>query len=203
MENIYLIVGLGNPGRGYANTRHNVGFMAVERLAKKWGATWTSQRKFRARMARADQHARRCLLCEPQTFMNLSGESVAALMSFYRLASERLLVVVDDADLPFGEIRMRADGSSGGHHGLESIEAHLGTRKYPRLRIGIGREANAPREISGYVLGAFRGADAELLDKVLARARDQIECWLDDGIGKAMSRYNGRVVLDEEKKDKP
>ena len=202
MENVYLIVGLGNPGREYATTRHNVGFRAVDRLAERWRATWKTEKKFQSRMARVDQDARRCLLCEPQTYMNLSGEAVGAVMNFYRLTPERLLVVVDDADLPFGEIRMRAEGSSGGHHGLESIEAHLGTRQYPRLRIGIGREANAAREISGYVLGPFRAGDTELLDKVLTRARDQIECWLDAGIGKAMSRYNGRIVLDENKKDK-
>lgn len=202
MENVYLIVGLGNPGREYANTRHNVGFMALEGLAGRWRASWKTEKKFQSRMARVDQDGRRCLLCEPQTYMNLSGEAVAAVMNFYRLTPERLLVVVDDADLPFGEIRMRADGSSGGHHGLESIEAHLGTRQYPRLRIGIGREANAPREITGYVLGAFRSSDSELLEKVLARARDQIVCWLDEGIGKAMSRYNGKIVLDENKNDK-
>lgn len=191
-------MGLGNPGREYANTRHNVGFMAVERLAKKWRTSWTAQKKFQSRVARADLDGRRCLLCEPQTYMNLSGEAVSAVMTFYRLTPERLLVVVDDADLPFGEVRLRAEGSSGGHHGLESIEAHLGTRRYPRLRIGIGREPNAPREITGYVLGAFRGADAELLEKVLTRACGQIECWLDEGIGKAMSRYNGRINLENE-----
>jgi PTH1 family peptidyl-tRNA hydrolase len=202
MENVYLIVGLGNPGREYANTRHNIGFMAVERLAERWRATWKAEKKFQSRMARVDQDTRRCLFCEPQTYMNLSGEAVGAVMSFYRLTPERLLVVLDDADLPFGEIRMRADGSSGGHHGLESIEAHLGTRQYPRLRNGIGRETNGPREITGYVLGAFRSSDRELLDKVLTRARDQIECWLDEGIGKAMSRYNGKISLDENKNDK-
>src|SRR5687767_2024727 len=190
MENVYLIVGLGNPGRGYANTRHNVGFMVAERLAERWRASWKTEKKFQSRVARVDQDQRRCLLCEPQTYMNLSGEAVGAVMNFYRVTAERLLVVVDDADLPFGEIRMRSEGSSGGHHGLESIEAHLGTRQYPRLRIGIGREAvangqHARREITGYVLGAFRPADAELLGKVSARACDQIECWLDEGIGKA------------------
>lgn len=202
MENVYLIVGLGNPGREYANTRHNIGFMAVDGLAKRWRATWKTEKKFQSRVARVDQDGRRCLLCEPQTYMNLSGEAVGAVMNFYRLTPERLLVVLDDADLPFGEVRMRAEGSSGGHHGLESIEAHLGTRQYPRLRLGIGREPNAVREITGYVLGAFRASDNELLDKVLTRARDQIECWLDEGIGKAMSRYNGKIVLDENKNDK-
>ena len=193
MENVYLIVGLGNPGREYAKTRHNVGFMVAEGLAKRWRAEWKAQKKFQSRVAQADQDGRRCLLAEPQTYMNLSGEAVSALMNFYRVARERLLVVMDDADLPFGEIRMRAEGSSGGHHGLESIEAHLGTRQYARLRIGIGRHANAVREISGYVLGPFRAADGELLEKVLTRACDQVECWLDEGIAKAMSRYNGRI----------
>src|SRR5262245_26561235 len=135
MENIYLVVGLGNPGRKYANTRHNAGFMVVENLARRWRAGWTAEKKFQTRMARVDRDNLRCLLCEPQTYMNVSGEAVGTLMSFYRVAPERLLVVVDDADLPFGEIRMRAEGSSGGHHGLESIEAHLGTRQYARLRI--------------------------------------------------------------------
>jgi PTH1 family peptidyl-tRNA hydrolase len=198
MENVYLIVGLGNPGREYAKTRHNVGFMAVERLAKRWRANWKAHKKFQARLAQVDQDGRRYLVAEPQTYMNLSGEAVGALMNFYRVPRERLLVVMDDADLRFGEIRMRAEGSSGGHHGLESIEAHLGARQYARLRIGIGREAlvcgqHAAREISGYVLGPFRAADAELLEKVLARADDQIECWLDEGITKAMNRYNGRI----------
>ena len=193
MENVYLIVGLGNPGREYAKTRHNVGFMVAERLAKRWRAEWKAQKKFQSRVAQADQDGCRCLLAEPQTYMNLSGEAVSALMNYYRVAHERLLVVMDDADLPFGEIRMRAEGSSGGHHGLESIEAHLGTRQYARLRIGIGRDANAVREISGYVLGPFRAADGELLEKVLTRACDQVECWLDEGIAKAMSRYNGRI----------
>ena len=202
MENVYLIVGLGNPGREYANTRHNIGFMAVDRLAEHWRAGWKAEKKFQSRLARVDENGRRCLLCEPQTYMNLSGEAVSAVMNFYRLTPERLLIVVDDADLPFGEIRMRAGGSSGGHHGLESIEAHLGTRQYPRLRIGIGREAGATREITGYVLGAFRAVEAKLLDQVLTRARDQIECWRDEGIGKAMSRYNGKIHLDENKTKK-
>jgi len=103
-------------------------------------------------------------------------------------------VVVDDADLPFGEIRMRPGGSSGGHHGLESVEQHLATRDYPRLRVGIGREADGVREITGYVLADFGRADKELLDKVLARACDQVECWLDEGIQAAMNRFNGKVA---------
>ena len=193
MENRYLIVGLGNPGREYAKTRHNAGFMALERLAERWRADWTAQKKFRARVAKLDWESQRLILCEPETYMNASGEAVGALAKYYQVPPARMLVVVDDADLPLGEIRLRANGSSGGHHGLESIEAHLGTRDYARLRIGIGREPGAAREITDYVLGPFTRAEAQLMGKVLARTAEQIECWLRDGIGKAMSRFNGPV----------
>lgn len=193
MENQYLIVGLGNPGREYANTRHNAGFMAVQRLAESWRAEWALRKKFRALVAKLDWESQRVILCQPETYMNASGEAVSALTKFYQVPPARLLVVLDDADLPLGEIRLRPGGSSGGHHGLESIEAHLGTREYPRLRIGIGRGPGAARQITDYVLGQFSRADAELVDKVLARAREQVECWLRDGIGKAMSRFNGPV----------
>ncbi|HEY6170122.1 MAG TPA: aminoacyl-tRNA hydrolase, partial [Verrucomicrobiae bacterium] len=125
-----LIAGLGNPGAEYARTRHNAGFLAVETLAKRWRAEWTSEKKFEARVARAGHGGRKVVLCEPQTFMNASGEAVGALAKFYRVAPKSVLVVVDDADLPFGEIRLRERGSTGGHHGLESVEQHLGTSDY-------------------------------------------------------------------------
>src|ERR1700741_2983475 len=140
MENMFLIVGLGNPGAEYAKTRHNAGFLMVEKLAGRWKTGWTLEKKFNARVARAKHNDSRVLLCEPQTFMNSSGETVGALVGFYRLPLKQLLVAVDDADLPFGEIRLRPGGSSGGHHGLESIEQHLNTREFARLRIGIGRK---------------------------------------------------------------
>jgi peptidyl-tRNA hydrolase, PTH1 family len=193
MENQYLIVGLGNPGREYANTRHNAGFMTVQRLADRWRAEWALQKKFKARVAKLDRESQRLIFCQPETYMNASGEAVGAVAKYYQVPPSRMLVVVDDADLPLGEIRLRANGSSGGHHGLESIEAHLGTREYARLRIGIGREPGAAREITDYVLGQFSRAEAQLVDKVLARAGEQIECWLREGIGKAMSRFNGPV----------
>jgi PTH1 family peptidyl-tRNA hydrolase len=127
--------------------------------------------------------------------MNSSGEAVAAVVNFYRIALERLLVIVDDADLPLGQLRLRPSGSSGGHHGLESIEQHLGSREYSRLRIGIGREGSAGRrEITGHVLGRFSSTEAELADKVFAVASDQAECWLNDGIQKAMNQFNGTIV---------
>ena len=196
MENLYLIVGLGNPGRAYARTRHNAGFMVVERLARRWNADWKTERKFSARLARAQQEGRRLLLCQPGTFMNASGEAIGALARFHRLAPERILVTMDDADLPLGEVRLRARGSSGGHHGLESIEQHLATRDFPRQRIGIGR-ADGAREITDYVLAPFGKDEAGVLKNVLTRACDQIECWLRAGILAAMNQFNGKTKATE------
>ena len=192
MENIFLIVGLGNPGADYAKTRHNAGFLLVEKLAAQWKTDWANERKFAARMAKAERNGKRVLLCEPQTFMNLSGESVGAIADFYQLPVSQLIVAVDDADLPFGEIRLRPSGSSGGHHGLESIEQHLGSREFARLRIGIGRQ-DSSRQIANYVLGKFDSSENELLEKILSRVAGQIECWLNDGLPKAMSLFNGKI----------
>ena len=192
MENLYLIVGLGNPGGDYARTRHNAGFLVAEQLAERWRARWAYQKKFNARLASAQQNSLRVLLCEPQTYMNSSGEAVGAAVAFYRVLLSALLVIVDDADLPLGEIRLRPGGSSGGHHGLESVEQHLGTREYARLRIGIGRQSGA-REITGYVLGRFSSTEAALADRILTVASDQAETWLEAGIQKAMSQFNGVV----------
>jgi PTH1 family peptidyl-tRNA hydrolase len=195
MENLYLIAGLGNPGREYARTRHNAGFMVLDQLAALWKADWHTEKKFTARMARVERDGKRILLCQPLTFMNASGEALSAVMSFQRIPADRLLVAVDDADLPFGDLRLRPGGSSGGHHGLESIERHLGTRDYARQRIGIGRDDPSARRIAGYVLSPFRAAERELLEKVLQKARDQIECWLAAGAAQAMNRFNGTVTI--------
>ena len=199
MEPMHLIVGLGNPGAEYAKTRHNAGFLLVERLAELWRAGWTKERKFAARVARAEWLGRKVLLAEPQTFMNLSGESVGGLVQFYQVPLEKILVVVDDADLPVGEIRLRPGGGTGGHHGLESVTQHLGSKAFPRLRIGIGRQ-DEMREITGHVLGKFSAGESALLEKVLERAAGQIECWLGDGLQKAMSQFNGVVDSTNEEK---
>jgi len=193
MENLHLIVGLGNPGAQYARTRHNIGFQLVERLADRWRASWSAEKKFAASVARTERNGRTALLARPQTFMNASGEAVGALVDFYRVPLARVLVAVDDADLPLGEIRLRARGSSGGHHGLESIEQRVGTREFGRLRLGIGRTADGRREITGHVLAPFTAAESVRVDQVLAAASAQVECWLDAGIEKAMSQFNGVV----------
>lgn len=194
MDSLRIIVGLGNPGRDYAATRHNAGFLAVELLAARVGASWQGERKFVCEVARwSGGKLGDVLLCKPQTFMNASGVAVGALAKFYRAQPEACLVVVDDADLPLGELRMRPHGGMGGHHGLESIEQHLGTNKFPRLRIGIGRQ-DERREITGHVLGKFGAAEAATLDEVLKRAADQMECWIAEGIGRAMNKFNGTVA---------
>jgi len=199
MEPMHLIVGLGNPGAEYAKTRHNAGFALVERLAENWRANWANECKFAARVAKAERSGEKVLLCEPQTFMNLSGEAVGALVKFYQLPVEKILIAVDDADLALGEIRLRPDGGSGGHHGLESVAEHLGSKKYARLRIGIGRK-NEARQITGHVLGKFSAEENARLEQVLERAAGQVECWLDGGIQKAMSQFNGAISPTNEEK---
>ena len=193
MANVYLIVGLGNPGREYARTRHNAGFMVLEQLGRRWGLTWSKEKRLQAEVAKGQRGIGQCVLGRPLTFMNTSGEAVGAVARFYRVATERLLVVVDDADLPLGTLRLRPSGSSGGHHGLESIEQHLGSQKFARLRVGIGREDPARRQIAGHVLTAFTAAEVPLLEKVIALATDQAECWVDEGPALAMNRFNGTV----------
>jgi PTH1 family peptidyl-tRNA hydrolase len=192
MEDLSLIVGLGNPGGEYAKTRHNAGFMLVEMLANRWRADWNNEKKFQSRIAKTERDGKRLVLCEPQTFMNLSGEAVGALVKFYQLPQTKLIVAVDDADLPLGEIRLRPSGSSGGHHGLESIEQNLGSREYARLRIGIGRK-DSRREIVGHVLGKLSATELVLMEKILTRASDQVEAWVKHGLQKAMSQFNGVI----------
>lgn len=199
MESLRLVVGLGNPGAEYARTRHNAGFLVVEELASRASAFWNLEKKFQARIAKWEQAGRRVLLAQPQTYMNASGEAVGALVDFYHVRLPDLLVVVDDADLPLGEIRLRPKGSSGGHHGLESIEKHLGTRDYARLKVGIGRTTDGRRQIANYVLGKFGAGETELLEKVLQRAAEQVVCWTTDGLEKAMNRFNG--VVDPDRKE--
>jgi peptidyl-tRNA hydrolase, PTH1 family len=193
VANVHLIVGLGNPGSEYAKTRHNTGFMVVERLAVRRRAEWKKERRFQARLARTEFEGRPMVICEPQTFMNASGSAVQAVMAYYKVPLNQVLVVVDDADLALGGIRMRTSGSSGGHHGLESIEQHLGTRDYARARIGIGRRTEGPREITDYVLGRFAEAELPLLTATLERACDLMECWLTAGAAKAMNEFNGTI----------
>lgn len=193
MQEPSLVVGLGNPGAEYTGTRHNAGFLLVEQLAARWKAGWQVTERLNARLALARGPEGRRILCQPMTFMNSSGEAVGAVTAYYRIQPDRLMIVVDDADLPLGEIRLRGAGGTGGHHGLESVEQHVGTKQYARLRMGIGRRAEDARRITGHVLGRFDGGELALFERVLERGADQVECWLSEGLQKAMNKFNGLI----------
>lgn len=181
----HLIVGLGNPGREYENTRHNVGFMILDLLAKKYSAPFRREAKWNAEIASANG----MIFCKPQSFMNLSGEPVAAVSRFYKITPAETLAVFDDAALPLGKLRLRASGSAGGHNGLQSLLNHLGAgENVPRLRVGIG---GAPgREMVSHVLGRFSREEEPLLSESLARAVDAITLAQTHGLDAAMNQFN-------------
>jgi PTH1 family peptidyl-tRNA hydrolase len=183
-----MVVGLGNPGRRYTGTRHNVGFAVVDALAQGPGAT-SFQNRFRAEVAELNEDGEKILLVKPETFMNLSGRSVRQALDFYQLAHEDLLVVCDDINLPLGKLRFRARGTHGGHNGLRDIQNHLGTTVYPRLRIGVG----APPEEGAidYVLGRFRPSERPLIEEALAIGVQAVMFWVRHGIAESMNQYNG------------
>ena len=184
LPSLRLIVGLGNPGREYADTRHNVGFMIAERMAAKSGVAFRTEKNWRSSVARAGD----LVLAKPLTYMNLSGEAVRAVGDFYKIAPAQMLVVLDDMALPLGRLRLRGDGSAGGHNGLRSIIEHLGTQAVPRLRIGIG-EAD-PGAVVGHVLGRFSLEERDALAQSLDRAEAVIDCLRADGIEAAMNAFN-------------
>lgn len=189
-----LIVGLGNPGVKYENTRHNIGWMVVEAIASRFEVELRPESKFRSLLGSfRDGAGREWLLCLPTTYMNLSGEAVGRLCSFFKIACDHVLVTVDDANLPLGSIRLRGKGSSGGHHGLDSIEKHLATDKFARQKLGIGRPSQDVRDIKDFVLSKFAAADQSQLDRVITAAADQIECWSMEGLVSAMNQFNGGV----------
>ena len=168
--------------------------MLADLLAGRWGGRWQTERKFFSDLAEVTFGSRRGWLCKPRTYMNDSGEAVGALMRFHKIAAEDVLVLVDDADLPLGSIRLKPSGGTGGHHGLESINQALGGGAYPRLRLGIARPDQGVRDIAGHVLGRFSQDEQRAFERVLERASGQAECWLRDGIAKAMNQYNGSVA---------
>ena len=189
-QRMMLIVGLGNPGRLHMHNRHNVGFRVVETLARRHGLSF-GRRKAKSLVASGRIGERDAVLAKPQTYMNLSGKAVATLLRCLQLTPGDLLVVYDDLDLPVGTLRLRAGGSAGGHHGMESIIAELGSREFARLRIGIGHPGGrSPDEVAGYVLSGFSAAERALMAQVYERAADAIECLLANGLAATMNRYN-------------
>jgi PTH1 family peptidyl-tRNA hydrolase len=191
MTETFLIIGLGNPGREYRETRHNVGFMLLDRLSVKLKTRFTRLQS-KALVASANYQERKIILAKPQTFMNLSGQSVHGLMRFYKLPLENLLIAHDDLDLPVGTIRIRPDGGSAGQKGMISTIERLGTDEFPRLRLGIGRPPGQ-MQAPDYVLQDFSNADLTLISETLNRAVEAALTWVTAGLDAAMNKYNGII----------
>jgi len=191
---IKLVVGLGNPGAKYHETRHNIGFELVDRLAQG-GRGAAFSRKFDGLLAETEIDFRRVLLLKPETFMNLSGRSVGQVVRFYKLLLSDILVVCDDLSLPLGKLRIRPGGSDGGQKGLRDIAAHLGTDQFPRLRIGIGDRDDV--DAVDYVLSRFRSAERPIISDTLILAAQAVAVWVTQGIEASMNRFNGPAPAKE------
>lgn len=190
----YLIVGLGNPGREFRNNRHNIGFMLMDHLAKRYGETF-SRIEARALVVKTKYIDTRLILAKPQTFMNNSGQSISSLIRFYKIPLDRLMIAYDDVDLPLGKLRIRSSGGSGGHRGMKSIIERLGTEDFPRLRIGIGRPPGR-MEATDYVLKDFTKDEQLLLPEILDSSIDAILTFINSGIDNAMNQFNA-LLIDE------
>ena len=205
----WLIVGLGNPGIKYEKTRHNLGFLAVDALAAKHGLSFKRGWRINGKIASGFIEETKVHLLKPATYMNLSGSAVVKAAQYYKVALEHILVIVDDVYVKFGAMRFRPEGGSGGHNGLKSIEACLGTQKYPRLRMGVGplNEKDLPNGkellLEEYVLANFTSAEQQELAGVLERGASVVEAWLKEGTesaGQLAGELNNRKVVDERKK---
>ena len=186
----WLIVGLGNPGEQYENTRHNVGFRVVEELAERQNAP-IQRLKFKALTNLLTVGGEKVLVMKPVTYMNLSGEAVRPAADFYKIPPERILVISDDTALDVGKLRVRRGGSAGGHNGLKSIIQHLGTDQFPRIRVGVGKKPHPDYDLADWVLGKFQGEDKKAVDAAVKRAADAVECLVQYGPDQAMNRFNG------------
>ncbi|MEJ5247583.1 aminoacyl-tRNA hydrolase [Caldilinea sp.] len=193
MAELKMIVGLGNPGPQYSRNRHNIGFQCVELCAQRWGIA-LDRLQMRAQTGNGfvtrDGLRQKVLLVKPLTFMNASGEAVAPLARFYRIEPSSILVIHDDLDLPAGKLRLRPGGSSGGQRGVQSIIEQLGTQEFPRIRVGIGRPPNG-MDPAAYVLQNFSEEEEVIFTPLRARIVEAAECWLFEGVERAMNRFNG------------
>lgn len=187
----FLIAGLGNPGAGYRDTRHNVGFMTLDRLAERLGVKF-SRYEHKALVVKTEYAGQRILLAKPQTYMNLSGKAIGALVRYYKVPLEGLLVVYDDIDLPFGVLRLRPGGGSAGHRGVKSIIDRLGSQEFPRLRIGVGRP-QSHKGAAEHVLNSFSASDKKILGITLETGVEAILTYLQDGLETSMNRFNGEI----------
>jgi PTH1 family peptidyl-tRNA hydrolase len=185
---VKVIIGLGNPGKKYEDTRHNVGFMAIDKISEKSGIP-VHQGKFRALIGEGRIGTEKVLLVKPQTYMNLSGESVAEVLKFYKLTPDDVLVIYDDLDLPTGQLRLRIKGSAGGHNGIKSLIQHMGTQEFKRIRVGIGRPEPG-RSVSDYVLQAFSASEKPAIDKAVENAADAAVMWMKEPFLEVMNHFN-------------
>ena len=185
---MYLIVGLGNPGREYEHTRHNAGFDAIDVLAGKLGAD-VKEKKHKGLCGKGMIAGEKVILLKPQTFMNLSGESVRAAADFYKIDAEHMIVLYDDIDLDVGKLRVRAKGSAGGHNGIKNIIAHMGTQEVPRVRIGVGAKPDR-MDLADYVLGRFSQVERPVMEDAFEEAAEAAIAVVEDGIDAAMNRFN-------------
>lgn len=186
----WLLVGLGNPGTQYENTRHNVGFLVADELAERQNAP-IQRLKFKALTNLLTISGEKVLVMKPVTYMNLSGEAAREAAAFYKVPPERVLVVSDDVALPPGRLRIRKGGSAGGHNGLKNLIQHLGTDQFPRVRVGVGEKPHPDYDMADWVLGKLQGEDKKAVDAAVKRAADAVECLIREGPDRAMSRYNG------------
>ncbi len=187
----YLIVGLGNPGRQYDNTRHNVGFRVLDFIAQEAGVT-INRSKFEGLTATAEIGGASCLLLKPQTFMNLSGRAIAGAANFYKIPPERVIVVFDDISLPVGRLRIRKDGSPGGHNGIKSTIAMLASGNFPRVKVGVGEKPHPDYDLANWVLSKFDAKEEKDLGPAIKRAGNAVEVMISQGIEKASSMFNGK-----------
>ena len=185
----WIVAFLGNPGLKYEGTRHNAGFMTAEALCRKKNFA-INRARFQALTAQVDLGGEKVLLMKPQTYMNLSGQAVSQAARFYKIPPERILVVSDEVSLPIGKLRIRTKGSAGGHNGLKSIIAQLGTEDFPRIRLGVGAPPHPDYDMADWVLSVFRNEDAEEMAKAAQRAAEAVECYIEKGPDKAMNLYN-------------
>ena len=182
-----LIVGLGNPGKEYAGTRHNCGFMVIDRLASKLNVD-VDQNKFKGLYAKVKYHGEDIILLKPQTYMNLSGESVNAVMNFFKIDKDDLLVIYDDLDMPVSKLRLRKTGSAGGHNGIKNIIAHLNSQDFKRIRVGIDRHKYM--NVADYVLSRFSKVESEAIEQGIENAANAVLDYLDNDFNHAMNYYN-------------
>lgn len=191
MAGKYLIVGLGNPGKEYDKTRHNIGFAAVDLIAEKSGIAFRKSSKMKGALAEGTISEEPVILLKPQTFMNLSGESVLLVMKYHQIDLSRVLVIVDDVDIPLGQMRLRIDSGPGSHNGLKSVEESLQTNRYARLRLGVGDREEG--DLSSHVLGRFSNEEEKIVSSQLERAAEAVELFIMKGLTRAMDFANRKV----------